>query len=319
MGFLSEGEWVSDEASPVFGSKKAFDRKPTVFHGVLSRDGSTGFPADPSRYHLYVSLACPWAHRALILIKLKNLEGILQVSIVDPVMTDADGWVFSNYQGCILDPVNNFTHLRQVYQKSDPKVSCRVTVPVLFDKIEQKIVNNESSEIIKMLNECFDGPDLYPIELRSKIDEINEWVYNDINNGVYKAGFVADQELYRQAVLALFRALDRVEEILENSRYIAGKVLTLADIRLFTTLVRFDAVYVGHFKCNLKRLVDYPNIWNYVKDIYQTSAIGETVDLHHIKKHYYVSHTKINPTGVVPEGPEIEFLGPHDRASKFAN
>ena len=198
-------------------------------------------------------------------------------------------------------------------------MSCRVTVPVLFDKIEQKIVNNESSEIIKMLNECFDGPDLYPVELRERIEEVNEWVYNDINNGVYKAGFVADQELYREAVLKLFGALDRVEEILRNCRYVAGNVLTLADIRLFTTLVRFDAVYVGHFKCNIRRIVEYPNIWNYVKDIYQTSGIMETVDLHHIKKHYYVSHNKINPTGVVPEGPVINFLEAHDRASRFGN
>lgn len=318
MGYLEDGEWVLDNIDLKKGVWQRFNVKTTQFRNKLTPDGSSGYPADPSRYILYISHGCPFAHRTYITLKLKNLDNKLQISVVDPVITDKDGWVFSTYPGSTLDPINNFTHLREVYLKSDPRASGRVTVPVLFDKIEQKIVNNESAEIITMLNDCFDGPDLYPLELRQKIDEISDSVVSAINYGVYKCGFTQDQNIYEQNVTELFLALDRLEEILVTSRYVAGNVFTLADVRLFTTLVRFDPVYVGHFKCNLKRIVDYPNIWNYVKDIFQMPGIAETVDLNHIKRVYFVSHEYINPTGIVPKGPIIDFFEPHDRASKFA-
>lgn len=318
MGFLEDGEWVLENLSAKGGIERRFNTKTTPFRSSITRDGSSGYPADPSRYHLYVSLGCPFAHRAHITLKLKNLEDKIQVSIVDPVITESEGWVFSEYPGSNLDPVNNFTHLRQVYLKSDPSASGRVTVPVLFDKVTQKIVNNESSEIIEMLNECFDGPDLYPIELRPKIDEVNQWVLSEINNGVYKCGFVTDQNVYEHNVIELFKALDKLEEILETSRYLVGNVFTLADVRLFPTLIRFDAAYYGHFKCNLRRIVDYPNIWNYVKDVYQMPGIADTVNIDHIKRVYYVSQLYINPNGIVPKGPILDFSAPHNRASKFS-
>ena len=315
---MEDGQWVLENSSAKEDAARRFNVKSTLFRNTLTRDGSSGYPADPSRYHLYISSGCPFAHRAHLTLKLKNLEGKLQVSVVDPVNRDSEGWVFSTYPGSTLDPINNFTHLRQVYLKSDPAASGRVTVPVLFDTVTQTIVNNESSEIIVMLNECFDGPDLYPVELRPRIDEINQWVLSEINNGVYKVGFVTDQSVYDQNVTELFKALDKLEELLESSRYLVGNVFTLADVRLFPTLIRFDLAYYGHFKCNLKRIVDYPNIWNYVKDVYQIPGIAETVNVDHIKRIYYVSGININPNGIVPKGPILDFSEPHNRAAKFS-
>ena len=317
MGLLVDGEWVSDPTFAPSSPDGKFHRKPSVFRNFITKDGSSPFPADPSRYHLYISLACPWAHRTLIMRNLKNLESSISLSIVDPNMGD-QGWTFSEYPGSIPDFLYNSTHLYQIYQKSDPQANTRVTVPILWDKLTHSIVSNESSEIILMLNNCFDGEDYYPEELRGRIEEVNEWIYDKINNGVYKAGFATVQSAYEEAVSELFLALDRAEEILGRSRYIAGERFTLADIRLFTTLVRFDPVYVGHFKCNLKRIVDYPNIWGYTREIYQMPGIRETVDMVHIKNHYYISHTSINPTGIVPKGPMIDFSVPHDRERDYS-
>jgi putative glutathione S-transferase len=228
-------------------------------------------------------------------------------------MTDEDGWVFSDYPGAIPDPIFNSRHLYEIYQKSKPDVTCRVTVPVLFDKHTNTIVNNESSEIIIMLNDCFDGPDLYPLDLKSSIDDVNQWIYDQINNGVYKSGFASTQEAYEESVSEVFNGLERVESILSNQRYLTGNRFTLADVRLFTCLVRFDSVYFGHFKCNLKMIQDFPNIWSYLREIYQMEGIRETVNMRHIKEHYYRSHTWINGTGIVPAGPQVDFDKPHDR------
>ncbi|OMJ90734.1 hypothetical protein SteCoe_6811 [Stentor coeruleus] len=316
MGLLVNGEWVNDSQS--YSNKDGkFVRTNSQFRNWITRDGSSGFPAEHGRYHLYVSLACPWAHRTLIMRKLKGLENSITVSIVDPYMSGAEGWIFSEYPGSTLDSINEFKCLYQVYQKSNPQFTGRVTVPVLWDKAAKTIVNNESPEIIIMLNNCFDGPDFYPEDLREKIEELNAWIYDKINNGVYKSGFASTQSAYEEAVTELFEALDQVEVILDRNRFLAGDRFTTADIRLFTTLIRFDCVYVGHFKCNLKRLVDYPNIWNYVKEIYQMEGIEETVNMDHIKKHYYTSHTWINPNCIVPKGPIIDFKESHNRSLKF--
>ena len=316
MGFLVDGKWVLDSFKSLNKDGK-FVRPESKFRNWITRDGSSGFPAEPGRYHLYISLACPWAHRCLVLLAYKNLLDSFSISVVDPLMTDQDGWIFSDYPGCSPDPLFNAGHLYEIYQKSQPDVSCRVTVPILFDKVTNVIVNNESSEIIVMINECFRGVDLYPEVLRSKIDEVNAWVYDKINNGVYKTGFASTQEAYENAANELFQALDRVESILSSSRYLAGEEFTLADIRLFTCLVRFDSVYYGHFKCNQRMITYYPNIWSYIREIYQKPGVAETVNMRHIKEHYYRSHTWINGTGVVPVGPMLDFLAPHDRSSKF--
>jgi putative glutathione S-transferase len=254
----------------------------------------------------------------LIFRKLKKLEDILSVSIVDPLMGE-EGWAFSEGPGCIPDTVNGFSHLHQVYTAAEPDYTGRVTVPVLFDKRTKKIVNNESSEIIRMLNGELDefadaSVDFYPTALRAEIDAINLFVYDNVNNGVYKAGFATTQTLYEQAFNALFAALDELERRLSCQRYLVGGRITEADWRLFTTLVRFDAVYFSHFKCNLRRLVDYDNLWNYTRDLYQVPGVAETVDLDHIKRHYFMSHTSINPTRIVPKGPAVDFSAPHDRA-----
>lgn len=318
MGLLVNGEWV-DDSHDTSNQDGKFVRPETQFRNWITKDGSSGFPAEHGRYHLYVSLACPWAHRTLIMRTLKGLQNSITVSVVDHFMNDADGWKFSENPGSTLDTVNGCRYMYEVYQKSSPQMTGWVTVPVLWDKVTSKIVNNESPEIILMLNNSFDGPDFYPEDLREKIEEVNVWVYDKINNGVYKSGFATTQAAYEEAVTELFEALDRVEGILDKNRYLVGDRFTTADIRLFTCLVRFDSVYVGHFKCNLRRLVDYPNIWNYVKEIYQMEGIAETVNMDHIKKHYYISHNWINPNGIVPKGPIIDFNEPHNRASKFSN
>jgi putative glutathione S-transferase len=299
------------------GSKGEFVRQRSAFRGRVAADGSSGFAAESGRYHLYVSYACPWAHRTIIFRKLKELESAIGMTVVDPIR-DERGWAFTDAPGCDRDPLNGFRFLSEAYLATDPGFDGRVTVPVLWDKRERKIVNNESAEVIRMLNSEFDAwgradLDFYPESLRDEIDAVNEEVYASVNNGVYLCGFATSQEAYDEAFGKLFAMLDRIERRLASRRYLVGDVLTEADWRLFTTLVRFDPVYVGHFKCNLRRLADYPNLWAYTRDLYQVPGVAETVNLDHIKRHYYVTHTSINPTGVVPRGPEIDFKEPHGR------
>ncbi len=279
--------------------------------------GEGGFSAAPGRYLLYVSYACPWAHRTLILRELKGLQEVIPMAVVHPVMPPSS-WVFGDYPGSTPDPVHGFTSLAQLYKHVEPGFAGVVTVPVLYDRERDTIVNNESSEIIRMFNSAFDhwgdtGIDLYPVELRDAIDQINQFVYARINNGVYRAGFATGQTAYESAVRLLFSALDELEARLAQQPYLVGQRISEADWRLFTTLVRFDAVYFGHFKCNLRRLVDYPNLWAYTRALYQWPGIAATVKLDHIKTHYYVSHGSINPTGIIPLGPEMDLSLPHDR------
>lgn len=322
MGLLVEGVW-KDQWYDTAASGGRFVRAESPFRRWVTPDGRPGpsgeggFAAAPGRYHLYVSLACPWAHRTLILRKLKKLDGAISVSVVSPHM-GAAGWTFDESEGSTGDAVNGARTLADIYRLADPRFTGRVTVPVLWDKTRRTIVNNESSEIIRMLNSAFDAftevnADFYPPELREAIDEINALIYPSINNGVYRTGFATTQAAYEEAFLALFDALDSIESRLASHRYLIGPAITEADIRLFTTLVRFDAVYVGHFKCNLRRIADYPNLSNYLRDLYQTPGFGETVNLDHIKRHYYGSHRQINPTGIVPLGPALDFYEPHDR------
>ena len=263
-------------------------------------------------------MACPWAHRTLIFRRLKGLEDMISLSAVNAYMGD-EGWTFDEGDDVIPDAVNHKARLHEVYTEADPEYSGRVTVPVLWDKQRSTIVSNESSEIIRMFNSAFDDigatpGDYYPEPLRDEIDALNDFIYPKINNGVYRAGFATTQEAYEEAVRDVFAALDELEERLARQRYLTGPTITEADWRLFTTLVRFDAVYVGHFKCNVRRIVDYPNLWAYVRDLYQQPGIGETVKLDHIKRHYYASHETINPTRVIPIGPEIDFEEPHGRS-----
>jgi putative glutathione S-transferase len=316
MGLLIDGVW-QDRWYDTKSSGGRFVRQESGFRGRVTADGSSGFKAEPGRYHLYVSLACPWAHRTLIFRKLKGLEEVVSVSVVHWHM-GAEGWEFREGHGTIPDPVLGASRLHRIYSAARAGYTGRVTVPVLWDKQQGSIVNNESSEIIRMFNSAFEawarpGLDFYPEDLRGAIDEINETVYHGVNNGVYKAGFATSQEAYEEAFDALFDTLDALEDRLARQRYLVGGRLTEADWRLFTTLVRFDPVYVGHFKCNKRRLVDYPNLWAYTRELYQVPGVAGTVDLHHIKQHYYGSHTAINPTGIVPKGPEIDFDAPHDR------
>ncbi len=321
LGVLERGAWRQDD--PTRNQDGRFVRPPTTYRNSITADGTSGptgeggFPAEADRYHLYVSLACPWAHRTLIFRKLKELENAISVSVVEPLMGDA-GWVFGTGPGATLDTVNGKSSLAEVYLIADPHYTGRVTVPVLWDKKRHTIVNNESSEIIRMLNSAFEAftgvhNDYYPVELREEIDRINALVYPTINNGVYRAGFATSQEAYEEAARTVFATLDKLEELLTRQRYLVGGRITEADWRLFTTLVRFDAVYYGHFKCNLRRIVDYPALWNYLRDLYQVPGVAETVSLDHIKRHYYGSHRKINPTGIVPIGPLIDLTAPHDR------
>jgi glutathionyl-hydroquinone reductase len=323
LGQLVDGMWSEQDSQ---ASSGRFVRSPTLFRHWVTADGRAGpsgdggFPAEPSRYHLYVSLACPWAHRTLIFRRLKKLEGIVSLSAVEPLM-GREGWEFGS--GDTRDGANGTRRLADVYRLADPLYTGRVTVPVLWDQERRTIVNNESSEIIRMLNAAFDAftdarTDYYPAELRADIDRINAVVYDNVNNGVYRAGFARTQEAYEEAFTALFAALDDIEARLSRQRYLVGSRVTEADWRLFTTLVRFDAVYVGHFKCNLRRIVDYPNLSNYLRDLYQVPGVAETVNMTHIKTHYYGSHRSINPTGIVPLGPALDFAAPHDRA-RFAS
>jgi putative glutathione S-transferase len=295
-----------------------FIRAESQFRDTATANGAGGYPAEAGRYHLYVSFACPWAHRTLIFRKLKKLEDVISVSVVDPVITEG-GWAFCDG---FTDTVNGFTFLRDAYTRANPDYSGRVTVPVLWDKQTKRIVNNESAEIIRMFNTEFNAfttviTDFYPAALRQEIDAINTFVYERINNGVYRAGFAGSQRVYESAVTRLFAALDEIETRLGGSRYLVGDTPTEADWRLFPTLIRFDAVYVAHFKCNLRRIEDYPNLSNYLRDLYQVPGIAETVDFDHIKRHYFLSHRHLNPSGLVPKGPLLEFSALHNRG-RFA-
>lgn len=296
----------------------AFVRQASAFRDRVTADGSSGFPAEAGRYHLYVSLACPWAHRTIIVRRLKGLEDAISLSVVDPLRDDR-GWRFGPD---FPDPLaNGWDYLAEAYAATDPSFAGRVTVPTLWDTQTGRVVNNESADILVMLNDEFNafagaaGLDLYPIALRPEIDELNAWVYDAINNGVYKSGFAATQGAYEAAVLPLFAALERADERLASRRYLFGEQPTLADWRLFTTLVRFDAVYVGHFKCNLRRIVDFPNLSGYLRDLYQQPGVADTVDFDHIKRHYYMTHAAINPSRIVPVGPVLDLDAPHGRES----
>jgi glutathionyl-hydroquinone reductase len=299
------------------GSQGEFVRQESRFRGCVTSDGSSGYRAEAGRYHLYVSLACPWAHRTIIVRMLKGLEHAISLSVVDPVR-DERGWAFTDGDGHGPDPVNGFSFLSEAYLATDPGFDGRVTVPVLWDRQTRRIVCNESSEIIVMLNGEFDewgdaSQDLYPAELRPEIDAINDDVYASINNGVYLVGFASTQRAYERAFDRLFAGLDRVEQRLETRRYLVGERITLADWRLFTTLVRFDAVYVGHFKCNLRRIADYPNLSGYLSELYQWPGVADTVSFDHIKRHYYLTHDRINPMGIVPKGPALDLDSPPNR------
>jgi putative glutathione S-transferase len=326
MGLLVDGVW-QDKWYDTSATGGRFERQPTRYHNWVTPDGAPGpsgdggFSAAPGRYHLYVSLACPWAHRTVIFRKLKRLEEVISLSIVEPI-NDKHGWEFGPPGSATADTANGKSKLSDIYLLADPKFTGRVTVPVLWDKERKTIVNNESSEIIRMLNAAFaaftdDRTDYYPPALRAEIDAINALVYSTINNGVYRAGFATSQEAYEEAFRDLFAALDTVERRLAGQRYLVDDRLTEADWRLFTTLVRFDAVYYAHFKCNLRRIADYLNLSNYLRDLYQVPGIADTVNLDHIKRHYYGSQRQVNPTGIVPLGPELDFTAPHDRA-KFS-
>lgn len=323
MGLLQNGQWV-DQWYDTKSSGGRFERKAPQFRNWITADGSAGpsgdpgFKAEADRYHLYVSLACPWAHRTLIFRALKGLEKMLPISSVHWYMADS-GWTFAAGDGVIPDTVNDAEYMYQIYTAAMPDYSGRVTVPVLWDKQTGTIVSNESPEIIRMFNSAFDNAgakegDYYPQALRAEIDSLNERIYNTVNNGVYKCGFATTQEAYEEAVVPLFDTLDWLDERLSAQRYLTGSDITEADWRLFTTLVRFDPVYVGHFKCNIKRIVDYPNLSEYVCDLYQQPGVAQTVNMQHIKNHYYGSHGTVNPSAVIPLGPEIDFAAPHNRS-----
>ncbi|MEP7454481.1 glutathione S-transferase family protein [Phyllobacterium sp. SB3] len=322
MGLLIDGVW-HNQWYDTKDSGGRFIRSESQFRNWITPDGSAGptgeagFKAEPGRYHLYVSYACPCAHRTLIFRALKQLQDVISVSVVDYYM-GAEGWTFSESDDATADHLFGYKRLHEVYTRSDSNYSGRVTVPVLWDKLRNTIVSNESSEIIRMLNSAFNefgnkNLDFYPIELREEIDAINAIVYPNINNGVYRAGFATTQEAYEEAFTQLFSALDEIEERLSKQRYLAGDYLTEADWRLFTTLLRFDPVYVGHFKCNRQCIADYPNLSNYTRELYQVAGVAPTVNMRHIKGHYYESHKTINPTGIVPVGPDIDYSAPHDR------
>jgi putative glutathione S-transferase len=320
MGLLVDGAWQDVDMRTTDGH---FVRKATAFHNYVTADGSAGpagtggFPAEAGRYHLYVSLACPWAHRTLIFRKLKKLEDVISVSVTVPLF-GKKGWEFGTEPGATLDTVNSKTAVADIYLIADPHYSGRSSVPVFWDKKRRTVVNNESSEIIRMLNSAFDAftdvrIDYYPTELRAEIDRLNDVIYETVNNGVYRAGFATTQVAYEEAARAVFATLDQLEQRLSRQRYLVGSQITEADWRLFTTLVRFDAVYYSHFKCNVRRIIDYPNLSNYLRDLYQVPGVAETVNLDHIKRHYYGSHRNVNPTGIVPIGPQLDFTLPHDR------
>lgn len=323
MGLLVDGEW-HDQWYDTESTGGRFERDKAAFRNWVTADGSAGpqgrggFKAEPDRYHLYVAYACPWANRAMVFRKLKGLERMISVSVVNPLMRE-NGWTFRDGYKVTPDPIHNAEFLHQVYTAAKPDYTGRVTVPVLWDKEQDTIVSNESADIIRMFNSAFDDVgaaegDYYPQDLREEIDAINETVYHKVNNGVYKAGFATAQDAYEEAVIPLFETLDELEARLAENRYLCGSRLTEADWRLFTTLIRFDAVYVGHFKCNIRRIEDYPNLSNYLRELYQVPGISETVDFHAIKLHYYGSHDTINPNYIVPLGPALDFHRKHDRA-----
>lgn len=322
MGLLVDGTW-QDRSFDAQASGGQFRRQVQYFRNWITPDGeagpsgTAGFKAAPDRYHLYVSLACPWAHRTLIFRSLKGLEDVIPISVVH-WFAGENGWTFNPGDGVIGDALGGARYLYEIYQRAKPDFTGRVTVPALWDRKTRSIVNNESSEIIRMLNSAFDdlgaaAGDFYPEDLREEIDGINERVYDTLNNGVYKSGFATTQNAYEAAVIPLFETMDWLEDRLASRRYLTGDRLTEADIRLFTTLVRFDAVYVGHFKCNLRRLIDYPNLWAYTRELYQHPKIRQTVNFRHIKLHYYQSHESVNPSRVVPAGPLVDFEAPHGR------
>ena len=314
-GMLVEGDWKTQRE---FANENGrFVRSTTSFRDRVTADGSSGFPAEAGRYHLYVSWACPWAHRTAIMRKVKGLEDAISLSSVEPHMGD-DGWAFSDGSGAFPDPLYGEGFLRDIYTRADPGYTGRVTTPVLWDKQRETVVNNESREVMKMLDTEFGAlattdAEFYPEDLRDDIERTLDEIYDPVNNGVYRAGFASKQRAYEEAVTELFDALDRWETVLSERRFMLGDNVTGADWAFFTTLVRFDAVYHGHFKCNLRRIVDYPNLWGYVRDLYQYPGVAETVDIGHIKEHYYGSHRSINPYGIVPKGPILDLSEPHDR------
>ncbi len=319
MGMLINGKladnWLDQEIDD-----GEFKRMESTFRHWISRDDSSDFKAEADRYHLYVSSACPWAHRTVIFRKLKKLENIIGLSVVEPEMFN-DGWRFAS-EGGYVDHLHGYRFMHEVYTRADKNFTGQITVPVLWDKKQNTIVNNESSEIIRILNSAFNDftdvtSDYYPPHLQADIDAINQGIYNHINNGVYRCGFATSQTAYEEAFDALFKELDRLENILSTQRYLVGDQITEADWRLFTTLIRFDGVYAGHFKCNLKRIADYENLSHYLRELYQIPGIDETVDMDYIKRHYYVSHTNINPTQIIPKGPALNFNAPHNRDEKF--
>ena len=316
MGLLVNGEW-HDQWYDTESTGGHFVRQESQFRHWITKDGQPGptgdggFKAEPGRYHLYISYACPWASRVLMMRTLKGLEDMISISIVHPHMLE-HGWTFHDYPGVIKDPVINADYMYEIYTHVDSNYSGRVTVPVLYDLKQDTIVNNESSDIIRMLTRAFDDlgakeGDYYPEELRSEIDKMNDFVYPNINNGVYKTGFATEQSVYEEEVHHVFDALDKLEAHLEHHNYLVNDQFTEADIRLFTTLVRFDKVYFGHFKCNIRQLVDYPKLWEYTRRIYHIPVIKETVNFDHIQQHYYYSHKTINPNGIVPVGPDLDF------------
>jgi putative glutathione S-transferase len=327
MGLMIDGGW-HDRWYDTEASQGRFIRSESQFRNWVTEDGAPGptgtggFKAETGRYHLYVSLACPWAHRTLIFRILKGLESMISISIVHWLM-GSEGWTFDPGVGVIPDSVNGAKRLYEIYAAASPRYSGRVTIPILWDKKTSTIVSNESSEIIRMLNSAFDGigakpGDYYPTSLRSAIDDINSEIYGWINNGVYKAGFATTQESYEEAVRPLFNSLDLLETRLADRRYLCGDRVTEADWRLFTTLLRFDSVYFGHFKCNIRRLIDYPNLWGLTRELYQWPGVRDTIDFGHIKRHYYQSHESINPTRIVPLGPILDFNAPHERDHLYA-
>ncbi|MEE8172869.1 MAG: glutathione S-transferase family protein [Alphaproteobacteria bacterium] len=316
MGQLVDGVW-HQETLEIRAKDGRFVRADTQFRDRISADGASGYKAEAGRYHLYISLACPWAHRTLIFRRLKGLEEAISLSVVDPFMAD-QGWAFGDSEGCIADPLFAAGHMHEIYTHAQGDYSGRVTVPVLWDRERATIVNNESAEIIRMMNSEFaalapETVDYCPEDLRDEIDAVNERVYTDINNGVYRCGFAATQQAYDEACEQLFAALDWVESRLTTRRYLCGGRLSEADWRLFTTLVRFDCVYFGHFKCNIRRISDYPCLSNYLRELYQIPGIAGLCNFRHIKEHYYRSHESINPIRIVPKGPAMDLLQAHDR------
>lgn len=323
MGLLVDGVW-KDQWYDTKSTGGAFKRSTAKFRNWITADGSAGpsgeggFPAQSGRYHLYVSYACPWAHRTLIFRAMKELTDHISISVVHPDML-SDGWTFeTDADGATGDTLFGLPFARDIYLKADPSISGRVTVPILWDKERETIVSNESSEIIRMLNSAFDGitgnsDDYWPEEMRDRIEEVNVRVYDTVNNGVYKAGFATTQAAYDAAIDPLFDSLDWLEEHLSTNRYLMGDKLTEADWRLFTTLVRFDPVYHLHFKCNRRRIIDYPNLWAYTRELYQRPGIAETVNMAHIVRHYHYSHDTINPHRIIPTNPVLDFMEPHGR------